>query len=184
MKIKPAKNPGSVLVELGPHEVQLPLDQPGRLPAFQLRKILVPLDFSECSRKALAYAIPLAKQFDAALILLNVVEPCYPTGDVMGLDAAFVTDQARQAAGKEMALWLKDEIPQGIQAQSVVRIGSPYDEIVHVAESMALDLIVLSTHGRTGIKHVVLGSITEKVVRHANCPVLVVREREHEFIGG
>lgn len=182
MKIKPAKSSGSVLVELGPTEGQLPAGEPVAPPLFNLRRILVPVDFSECSRKALQYAIPLAKQFGATLILLNVVEPYYPNGDGIGLDVAFVNDQANQAAAKVLAEWMEKEIPDEIEAQRVIRLGNPYDEIVHAAESMNLDLIILSTHGRTGLKHAFLGSVAEKVVQHATCPVLVVREREHEFL--
>ena len=69
----------------------------------------------------------------------------------------------------------------GMPFNAVVREGEPHSEIVAAAEELATDLIVLSTHGRTGIAHVFLGSTAEKVVRHAGCPVLIVREREHEF---
>src|ERR1051326_4414546 len=101
MNIKPAKNPGGVVVEPRPEEAQLPMPGSDALPVFNLRKILVPIDFSECSRKALCYAIPLAKQFDATLILLKVVDPYFPPADTMGLDAAVLSEQTRQAAGKD-----------------------------------------------------------------------------------
>ena len=66
--------------------------------------------------------------------------------------------------------------------KTLVRTGSPADEIVDAAKEMGVDLIILSTHGRTGLKHLLLGSMTENVVRRAPCPVLVVREREREFV--
>ncbi len=182
MKIKPSNNSGSVLVELGPEEAQLPAAEFAPLSVFNLRKILVPLDFSDCSRKALEYAIPLAEQFHATLVLLHVAEPYYPTADSFTLDVNFVNEQTSQAAIKELAEWIEKEVPAEVETRRVVRLGNPFDEIVHVAESMGLDLIVLSTHGRTGLKHLLMGSVAERVVQHAPCPVLVVREREKEFI--
>ncbi len=76
-------------------------------------------------------------------------------------------------------------VTPGVRAQAVVRVvrqGEPYLEILSVARELGMDLIILSTHGRTGLARVLMGSTTEKVVRHADCPVLVVREHEHEFL--
>ena len=75
-----------------------------------------------------------------------------------------------------------NRITTDIPRMTVVREGEPYAEIVAAARDLTVDLIVLSTHGRTGIAHVVFGSTAEKVVRHAGCPVLVIRDNEHEFV--
>ena len=86
MKFKPTNKPGGVVVELGPKEAQLPVTSAERetaaLPVFKLKKILVPVDFSDCSNKALQYAIPFAKQFDAELTLLHVVQPYLPVPEI------------------------------------------------------------------------------------------------------
>ena len=177
MKVKPGRqNPGNVVVELGSNERAIPGITTGRsptsLPNFKLKHILLPVDFSDCSKNALQYAIPLARQFNAELTLLHVVEtyrafsPEIPLCDIP-------TAEAAHRAFDGMVI----EIP----FKAVVREGEPHIQIVAAAKELATDLIILSTHGRTGLAHILLGSTAEKVVRHAGCPVLIVREREHEF---
>jgi universal stress protein A len=83
---------------------------------------------------------------------------------------------------KELAKLVASEVPNEIPADTLVRVGSPAREIVEIARNLPADLIVISTHGRTGLKHVFLGSVTEHVVQRAPCPVFVVREREHEIL--
>ena len=177
MKVKPSRqNPASVVVELGSNERAIPGVTTGRsptsLPNFKLKRILVPVDFSDCSKKALQYAIPLARQFNAELMLLHVVEPYRAFCPEIPLCDVPTAEAARRAL---------DGIVIEIPFKSVVREGEPHSQIVTAAKELATDLIVLSTHGRTGLAHVLLGSTAEKVVRHAGCPVLIVREREHEF---
>lgn len=178
MKIKlNQKEPGGVMVELGPREPLLPgvapASRPSPLPEFKLRHILVPVDFSDGAKKALQYAVPLVRQFNAALTLLHVVLPyradC-PEAPVLDLPS-------REEASAELNR-IHTEVPR----LTLVRVGEPYAEIVAAANELAVDLIVLSTHGRTGLAHVFFGSTAEKVVRHAGCPVLIVRERERDFI--
>lgn len=184
MRIKPARNPGGVVVEIGPNDRQeIPcldaksLSAP--LPVFNIKRILVPVDFSDCSKKALKYALPLASQFDAELTLLHVVQPAQGVPEMPSLDV-----QVLAAAEKSLEA-LRSTLPAAVaSSNSVVREGNPYAEIVAAAKELDADLIVLSTHGRTGLAHVLLGSTAEKVVRHAGCPVLIVREREHEFVVG
>jgi len=180
MKIKPSNEPGKVIVELGPREAQLPPLSSGTmekaLPAFQIKKILVPVDFSDCSKKALQYAIPLARQFGAELTLLHVVQPYPPMPEMGPVDVETIQDAHEQLATFRGAVG--DVVP----SNTIVRTGSAHVEIIDAAKEFDIDLIVLSTHGRTGLEHVLLGSTAEKVVRHAGCPVLVVREHEREFI--
>jgi nucleotide-binding universal stress UspA family protein len=149
----------------------------------KIKSILVPIDFSDCARKALQYAIPLAKQHQAAITLLYVVPtPNYAATESGAIDYASLQASMRTTGDKQLAALAVEEVRDEVPTVPLVRSGSPAVEIIEAAKSLPADLIVISTHGRTGLKHVFLGSVTEYVVRHAPCPVLVVREREHEFL--
>ena len=149
------------------------------LPVFQLKRILVPVDFSKCSLKALQYAIPFARQFGAELTLLHVISPAVvlQTSELAPQGISEAT-----AAAKEGLEELRKTVGPEIASRSLVRNGSPHIAIIDAAKELDIDLIILSTHGSTGLRHVLLGSTVEKVVRRAGCPVLIVREHEHEFI--
>jgi nucleotide-binding universal stress UspA family protein len=180
MKIRAARRSQDVVVEMGPRNSTLP---PISVVEVNLRKILVPIDFSEPSRKAMQYAHLFAKQFNAEVLLLHVIEftplPAPPL--------AVVQDETTQAslhesAAKELGKW-RDAIGSQAMVRASVRNGlSAHAEIVNAAAEGNIDLIVLGTRGRTGLAHLLIGSTAERVVRHAPCPVLVVREREHDFI--
>lgn len=147
----------------------------------KIRSILVPVDFSRPSEKALDYAASLAGQFGAKLILLNVVEP-FPTPDFayspMALDDNVIVAQAKEHLKKVLT---RRGLEAGLVEKILVRHGSPYTEITDAARTLKVDLIVISTHGYTGLAHVFLGSTAERVVRHAPCPVLVVRATGRNF---
>ena len=149
-----------------------------------LKKILVPIDFSEDSKKALKYALRFAEQFGASITLLNVVEPItYPT-DSGFVPAEMQTMAATMQAEAKTSLnaLAKQVIKPPLTGEALVRTGSPYLEISSLARKRDIDLIIIGTHGYTGLKHLFLGSTAERVVRHAPCPVLTVRQKEHEFI--
>jgi len=165
-----------MVMELGPGEASLP-----DAPVFQLKKILVPVDFSECSLKALQYAVAFARQFGAELSLLHVVEAYLPVPEMGAVDVALIQSQMREAAEKELEK-LRQSLDAEVSPKAVLRLGNPYLETIRAAKELDTDVIILSTHGRTGLAHVFMGSIAENVVRHAPCPVLVVREQEHEFV--
>jgi universal stress protein A len=188
MKVKPTKRSGrgaGVVVELSARETELPGSRPRAavtaLPVFKLKHILVPVDFSACSQKALQYAIPFARQFGARLTLLFVVQPYLPVADMVPLDVGAIEGQMRETGEKELAA-LRKSIEPDVTAATVLRVGQPHLEIVRAARELKADLVIVSTHGRTGLSHVLMGSTTERVVRHAGCPVLVLREHEHEFL--
>ena len=149
---------------------------------FAMRRILVPIDFSDCSRKALRYAIPLAKAHGAALTLLYVVPPALGVGEFGATEYAQWEASMREAGEQQLAELRSEEVHEEIVADSLVRAGSPAREIIETARALPVDLIVISTHGRTGLSHVFLGSVTEHVVQRAPCPVFVVREREVEIL--
>jgi nucleotide-binding universal stress UspA family protein len=144
---------------------------------FQLEKILVPIDFSECSKAALTYASGLARDVKAELQLLYVINPhWYPFGDkYAALDAARLMDDASRAAQKQMCSMAAKS---NGRYSAGVRHGSPAIEICNAANE-DVDLIVISTHGRTGLGHLLIGSTAEHVVRYARCPVLVIPARKN-----
>jgi nucleotide-binding universal stress UspA family protein len=148
-----------------------------------LKRILVPTDFSECSDAALKYARALNETFGATLHLLHVVQDPYtqpwaaeafptPLGEML---VQWET-QARQR--------LATLLPEGDRTGAVIAtiVGSPFYEIVRYATEQQIDLIVIGTHGRGPLGHMLLGSVAEKVVRKAPCPVLTVRHPQHEFV--
>ncbi len=143
---------------------------------FAPRKILVPLDFSGCSKKAVQYAVGLAEAFQARLQLVHVVPTQYASGDFDYFDYAMLESELKHSAEKELVATAKriharDHLP----VETMILHGRPATEIAQAAQGMGADLIVISTHGRTGIEHALLGSTTEAVVRHAHCPVLTLR---------
>jgi nucleotide-binding universal stress UspA family protein len=148
----------------------------------KIKSILVPIDFSETSKKALVYAVRMAEQFGAKIVLLNVVEPI-ATPDMAYHPLMLEPEKARQVARERLdTVCRRARLSGRLFDKIVVRHGSPFTEITEAARTLKVDLIILTTHGYTGLKHVFMGSTAERVVRHAPCPVLIVREKEHEFV--
>jgi nucleotide-binding universal stress UspA family protein len=188
MKVKPTRKRGRVLVEVGRQDESLftrGAGEPARPAPFALRRILVPVDFSECSRKALEYAIPLARQFHSTLLLVYVMPVHYVVGSEFGpVDVPLPEAELRQNCERELQRLADRNVQGAVPVEIRVGRGQPVHELVRLARDGQVDLILLSTHGHTGLKHVLLGSVTENVVRYAPCPVLVVREHQHEFLAG
>ena len=149
-----------------------------------LKKILVPQDFSEYSLHALKYAVTFAEIFKSELIVLHIVEPIvYPADFSFGqVSIPAMEEEIRKHSEEQLTDLVAEEIPSGIKAIPIIRIGKPFIEIVEVAKTENTDLIVISSHGRTGMDHVLFGSTADKVVRKAPCPVLTIRPHEHEFV--
>jgi nucleotide-binding universal stress UspA family protein len=156
------------------------LEGPGR-EEFKLAKLLVPVDFSECSKNALANAVSFARRFKAELLLLHVVEPYAPYPEMTAWDAASFEAGSREFAQQELQI-LRQNIQPKIPCSIILKIGKASREIVEVAKESGVDLIIISTHGYTGLSRALLGSTTEQLVRQAGCPELVVRENEHDFV--
>jgi universal stress protein A len=149
-----------------------------------LRRILVPVDFSRESAKAMRYAVTLARQFDASITLVHVIEPAYGPGEAPASNATRpVSERERVAKAKTKLGALGQRIlgPCRI-VETVIRTGLAFFEITEAAKAVSTDLIVIGTHGFGGLTRSVMGGTAEKVIRHAPCPVLVVRPHEHEFI--
>jgi nucleotide-binding universal stress UspA family protein len=146
----------------------------------EFRHILAPTDFSEYSKKAVASALELAKKFGAKLTILHVIElPPYPVEGYVppSLSQTFMDDLERQAS-TDLAQLIPEAEAAGVQVARLVAVGTPYRKIIDMAEAEHIDLIVMATAGRTGFSHLIMGSIAERVVRTASCPVLTIRPRE------
>jgi nucleotide-binding universal stress UspA family protein len=145
----------------------------------QVRSILLPTDFSECASYALAYATSLARDANASLVCVHVVESVMPTVGYTGitepLPVADISEQLEDSATRELPKIADREECAGLEIEEVIAHGDAASEIVRVAKERNVDLIVISSHGRTGLGRILFGSTAEAVVRHATCPVLVVK---------
>jgi nucleotide-binding universal stress UspA family protein len=144
-----------------------------RLPKTQFKRILVPVDFSKNSKPLLAFALKFARSRRARVSLCHTVElPLYAPQAGPNMEV-LTKEMIKQAAGKLKTLFNK--LPAGMRGSQNVRVGDAFDEIAREAKERKSDLIIIATHGFTGIQHMLLGSTTEKVLRSAPCPVLVKR---------
>jgi len=140
-------------------------------------KILIAIDFSENSDYAFSYALMLARQFDAHLTLLHVInEPV----DLRGFYVPHISfeqleKEIEEGAEKMLATFCRDNLGNFSNYATAIVTGIPYEEIIRTAGEVGASLIVLGTHGRTGLDHLIFGSTAERVVRSASCPVLTIR---------
>lgn len=150
-----------------------------------LKYILVPTDFSETSDVAVKYGVALARVFNAKLYLLHVIHegvggemavPALPLGLLDGMEG--MQNDARDRLGQI----LTEQEQKELRSESVVRQGAPDVEIIRYAKEHDIDLIVIGTRGSSGVAHLLMGGVADKVVRKAPCPVLTVRHPEHEFV--
>jgi nucleotide-binding universal stress UspA family protein len=145
--------------------------------AFALRSILVPIDFSRHSKNALKYAVALAERFGASIHLVYVVEPTiYPADLGFGqVVLPGVEEELRGKGEEELRVLIEREIRGRVKATSTVRTGSPHQEILREAEEQEVGMIVVATHGHTGVEHMLFGSTADRLVRRATVPVLTIR---------
>lgn len=144
-----------------------------------LKKIMVPTDGSDTSKEAMLYAVELAKSFKSTITLMMVADDRYL--DWMG-PAYFSNDMLEEietnsieSAKKSLEEFWPNPTDNSYQIKTVVVKGNPVDEIINYAKTEEVDMIVMGTHGRTGVSHMMLGSVAEKIVRLARCPVLTVK---------
>jgi universal stress protein A len=147
----------------------------------KLRHIMVPTDFTECSRKALSYALSFAKQFGAQILLLHVVESVPALGQDVLLQSSLLTVALHEESERQLDRWQRESMADA-PVNTMTSDGLPWQRIVEVAREKDIDLIVAGTGKHNGLARVLMGSTAERIVRHAPCPVLVVREREHDFL--
>jgi nucleotide-binding universal stress UspA family protein len=144
-----------------------------------INKIVCPTDFSDPSYEGLQAAVELAELVQAELILMNVVSPVpivTGTAAPTGFHIPNVMKERQSAAEKSILNLTAEKIPSAVKTQSTVVQGRPADEIVSLADKIDADMIVIATHGESGWQKLLFGSVTEKVVRMASCPVLTVRQ--------
>ncbi|GAN33743.1 MAG: universal stress protein [Candidatus Brocadia sp. AMX2] len=148
----------------------------------KLKKILCPIDFSECSLYALSYAIDLSVKEHASLCLIHVIEThISDIGDIMKqIDLLLDGEQIESLRVKLLNL-IPHDIRATIHAESIVEKGIPFMEIMKTAKEKRIDLIVMGTHGRTGLEHILIGSVAERVIQKAPCPVLSIRLPKQVF---
>jgi nucleotide-binding universal stress UspA family protein len=157
-----------------------------RVPTFS--KIVAATDFSEDSNLALGYAQELALKFSSDIVLLHVDQPLAPVmmtpelGPAMDVGAmGRIAEEQRMLAQKELDKIAGKLREAGLKVKVQLKVGSPFLEILHTSQSENADLIVLGTHGRTGLAHVLMGSVAERVVQKAPCPVLTIRHPDRKF---
>jgi universal stress protein A len=147
----------------------------------EIRRILVPVDFSECSRAALECAVLLAERFGGSIEVLHVWDTPHYVGPEFLIREPGETGHplekgALAEAERRMREFLSGFRPGGKQFQVRFEQGKPYETIIKLADDDHFDAIVMGTHGRSGLQHLVLGSVAEKVVRSASCPVMTIRQ--------
>lgn len=143
------------------------------------KQVMLPVDFSEHGEKAASYAAWFAKSNGGVVHLVHVI--ANPFDEIYVPDEApqwTMTKHAELKARELLEAAARQNLPADCARQLHVAMGDPYEKLMEVAKSIAADVIVLSTHGRGGIAHLVIGSVAEKIVRHSDCPVFVVRRAE------
>lgn len=152
----------------------------------ELKKILLPTDFSDTSKEALKYAISLSREYGAEMTALHVVNQQILVEGLNLPQLVSIKDLEKELikeAERQLEVFLKDVPGLGdIVSRQVILLGNPFLEIIRYAKENSIDLIVIGTHGRSGLEHIIFGSTAEKVVRRAPCPVLSVKPAQREFV--
>lgn len=152
----------------------------------KLGRILFPYDFSELSLHGFSHARSFAEAYHAELHVLHVVDEASQYWMAMGPNSVPMGPPPGEliaASKQEMEKFLREHLADApFPVVSEVQMGRPFMEIIRYAREKEIDMIILGTHGHSGLKHVLLGSVAERVVRKAPCPVLTIRHPEHEFV--
>ncbi len=150
----------------------------------KIKRIMVPVDFSAASLAAVDYAVGFAKPLQAELAVLFVVEPIYylvpPFAGSMGVD--LLKEQCRSSR-RMLARLQQRYAKRRVKLRALLQVGTAHQAIVDTARKLKTDLIIMATHGRTGVSHLLLGSVAEHVVRRASCAVLTVRPKARSRAG-
>jgi nucleotide-binding universal stress UspA family protein len=150
-----------------------------------IKTVLVPTDFSDASESALNYGKAMAEAFGASLHLVHVMEDLLAhawAAEVYVASMPNLRDEIERESRQRLGTMLTPEDVTRLRAEIALVAGNPFIEIIRYAKANNIDLIVMGTHGRGPIAHMLLGSVAEKVVRKSPCPVLTVREAQHEFV--
>lgn len=145
------------------------------------KKILCPIDFSEFTDETLLYALDIAKKYDAELHLIHVI----PNLNYFTPYESFFTPENLIVVEKNMEAEVNKDFEDimkkiDVPVKKVVKNGAAFVEIIDYAKSESIDLIIIGTHGRTGLEHILIGSVAERVIRKSPCPVLTVRPKSRQ----
>tara|TARA_B100001964_G_scaffold153001_1_gene168344 strand:+ start:510 stop:968 length:459 start_codon:yes stop_codon:yes gene_type:complete len=147
-----------------------------------LKKILCPIDHSDCSKEALRYAVSFAMKDKAKVVLLYIIDIRSFNEGLGAISAQIPNEETVEQLRVKLLDCIPEEIRDDMDIEAIVAQGVPFAEIISTAKEKEIDMIVIGSHGRTGISHMMLGSVSEKVVRKAPCPVLTVRQSDHGFV--
>jgi nucleotide-binding universal stress UspA family protein len=150
-----------------------------------IKSVLVPTDFSDASEAALAYGVGLAGAFGASLHLVHVMEDLLAhawAAEVYVASAPNLREEIEKESRQRLSAMLSEADRERLHAEVALLSGNPFIEIIRYAKAHEISVIVMGTHGRGPIAHMLLGSVAEKVVRKSPCPVLTVRDPQHHFV--
>ncbi len=147
-----------------------------------LKKILCPIDHSDCSKEALKYAVSFAMKDKAKLYLLHIIDIRSFSEGLDAMSKPIPDEETLEQLRTKLLDCIPEEIRDDMDVEATVIQGIPFAEIISTAKEKEIDMIVIGSHGRTGISHMMMGSVSEKVVRKAPCPVLTVRQSGHKFV--
>ncbi len=147
-----------------------------------LKKILCPIDHSDCSKEALKYAVSFAMKDEAKLYLLHIIDIRSFSEGLDAMSKQIPDEETLEQLRTKLLDCIPEEIRDEMDVEAIVIQGIPFAEIISTAREKEIDMIVIGSHGRTGIAHMMLGSVSEKVVRKAPCPVLIVRQPNQKFV--
>ena len=147
-----------------------------------LKKILCPVDHSNCSKEALKYAVSFAIKDEAKLYLLHIIDIRSFSESLDTMAPQIPDNETVQQLRNKLLDCIPEEMRDDMDVEAIVIQGIPFAEIISTSREKEIDMIVMGSHGRTGISHMMLGSVSEKVVRKAPCPVMIVRQPDHEFV--
>lgn len=148
-----------------------------------LKKILCPVDFSDCSKIALDYSVSLAKKYEAQILILHVVETTFPDPEYIAIceDMEKIHTQLAKQAETKISKLKETLTDENIKTTSIISTGKPFVEIIKCAKKNNVDLIVIGSHGQSGLSHILFGSTADKVIRKSPCGVLTVKHPDHLF---
>jgi nucleotide-binding universal stress UspA family protein len=141
----------------------------------KIKKILIPTDGSECSSRAAEAGISLAKVLGAEIFAVYAIDPIIVEEITKGVGTNDIEKELREKGERYLNYVVKSAEKAGLKATAILAEGEPHDQIIHYAKTKGIDLIVMGTYGRRGTKRILIGSVTERVIEYAPCPVLVVR---------
>jgi nucleotide-binding universal stress UspA family protein len=150
-----------------------------------IKSVLVPVDFSKESTLAAKFATSLAQQYGSKLYLLHVLEPLHPGFQAEIGELREFEEKRKATVTEDLANLIPAGVKKNLSVEEILEIGSPvYHVIVEKAQELDVEVMVIATHGRTGLSHMLLGSVAEKVIRHAPCPVFVIRNPKDKYVYG